>query len=80
MSGYYIIQLNREKLPPIYVSVDSLDPFCRVISSRGSATRFETHGVASVVSDYFWANYWDKFKRTHKILTRETIYVKARRP
>ncbi len=79
MTGYYIIQLNRKKLPPIYVTVDATDPFCSVVKNKGNATKFETRGVANVVSDYFHYNYWDQFERTHKIYYRETIFVKARK-
>lgn len=85
MAGYFIIQLKTEtlsgkkkKMGYKYVVVDSQRPTMRVVNSKSSATRFQTHGIASLVSDHFWEHCWERFKEQYNLDTREVIFVKSR--
>jgi hypothetical protein len=83
----YLVQFNREdektgkKLPPKYLRV-LYESRCGVafslVNDKSGATAVDNLGIAHIVSDYFWESYWEKYKESTSLSSRQVVIIKRR--
>lgn len=73
----FVVKINTET-GPLYLRVDRTGAHiaCR---GRTQATEFETRGIAEVVSNYFWEQYWDRGREYLKLESREVVMIEKRK-
>lgn len=90
MSNYYVVAIEVRKhadqkfKQTKYIKVNKYAgtyPLMTLVLSKSSATKFEREGLAAVISNYFWDNYWRHRYKTDGPYydLRETLQVKGRK-
>lgn len=80
--SYWIVELKTEvrgkkKSPPLYISVDRGSGSMRLVKTRQGATKFETEGLARLVSEHFWETAWATHEKLYNLWSREAIFCKS---
>lgn len=72
----YAVRLNAEDGKQYYLQVDS-DGIPRIVKTKKAATKLKHLGVMELISNHFWANYWEKFEEEYKLDHRDIAVIRT---
>jgi len=78
-NGYWVVKIVYKGGTKKYIQVDKDLPKMNLTASRHRASRFNSYGEASVISNQFWENNWETWENNgHLLDNRSNIFVRNR--